>query len=486
MPIVTVRNSGKVYSIDVSDSDSITQFKHRIQEATLIPVLRQKLLCKLPPLDDSAPCAPILAKVKQPIALLGSPAPIDPAPIPKPLFSEDLTPDQVAVSALVPLGLANLGNTCYLNATLQALFAVENVRLAVLNTTESSPADSAPQSDTLICKSLKAVFSQMNLRVPAVSPAFFLTVFHNVFPQFAERSPQGGLKQQDAEEALTQIVALLSRHYNLNDLFRIDFHSQQKCITNESEPEQEATDHSTKLNCHISIKTNFLRDGILAGLSEEIEKYLDSLGANATYKVSRTLMRLPKYLTVQFVRFYWKRDTNKNSKILRRVQFPFELDVADMLHLSIKAEKTGARDAIRAVEKESMERIRDYKKSQKLQPSMSPVEQQQMHEAALESMRDKFRADVARALPHITDLPAATENPLLVYHLCLVITHAGALADSGHYQAYVRDNDDIEGNKWWCFNDDKVVAASREKIEQLAGGGESDSALILVYKAAGL
>jgi len=83
-----------------------------------------------------------------------------------------------------------------------------------------------------------------------------------------------------------------------------------------------------------------------------------------------------------------------------------------------------------------------------------------------------------------------------LYELRGVITHQGASADSGHYTSYVKKAarmvDDPkapggkrkeEDGKWWWFNDDKVTEVDAEKIEMLSGGGESHSALILLYRA---
>ena len=76
------------------------------------------------------------------------------------------------------------------------------------------------------------------------------------------------------------------------------------------------------------------------------------------------------------------------------------------------------------------------------------------------------------------------ENPTCVYELQSVIAHQGANSESGHYQAFVRDPNDKES--WLKYNDDKVSKVSKEKIEALAGGGEGDTALILIYKGLGL
>lgn len=79
-----------------------------------------------------------------------------------------------------------------------------------------------------------------------------------------------------------------------------------------------------------------------------------------------------------------------------------------------------------------------------------------------------------------------------LYELRGVVTHQGGSADSGHYTSYVKKTAPVdpktgkkgeEDGNWWWFNDDKVTEVPAEKIETLAGGGESHSALILLYKA---
>ena len=79
-----------------------------------------------------------------------------------------------------------------------------------------------------------------------------------------------------------------------------------------------------------------------------------------------------------------------------------------------------------------------------------------------------------------------------LYELRGIVTHQGASADSGHYTSYVKKQGPLdpktgkrgeEDGKWWWFNDDKVSEVEAEKIDTLSGGGESHSALILLYRA---
>jgi ubiquitin carboxyl-terminal hydrolase 14 len=86
--------------------------------------------------------------------------------------------------------------------------------------------------------------------------------------------------------------------------------------------------------------------------------------------------------------------------------------------------------------------------------------------------------------PDLAKDSAANQTGL--YELRALVTHQGSSADSGHYTAYVKKSaapGKAEDGKWWWFNDDKVAEVESEKIETLSGGGETHSALILLYRA---
>jgi ubiquitin carboxyl-terminal hydrolase 14 len=108
-------------------------------------------------------------------------------------------------------------------------------------------------------------------------------------------------------------------------------------------------------------------------------------------------------------------------------------------------------------------------------------------EAALLSAKKELNALIN---PALRDDDGANQSGL--YELRGVVTHQGASADSGHYTAYVKKTGTVdpktgkkekEDGNWWWFNDDKVSEVTVDKVEALAGGGESHSALILLYKA---
>lgn len=484
------------------------------------------------------------------------------APKEKQKFVEDMTEAEVAAQeGATPAGLENLGNTCYLNSTLQVLRSIPEMQDS-LKLYKPDPAAGSSLQDLSrfgldglsgandLTAQLRDLYKRMSETQQGFPPVMFLNALRSAYPQFAQKAKNGhGYAQQDAEEAWSQIIHLLRQNLKISEnkadaqkttafidrYLAGSFHSTLAPPTEatENEPVVETDDTFLKLDCHINIATNHLRDGIMAALTEEIEKHSPTLGHDAVYTKTSKIARLPQYLTVHFVRFNWKKEINKKAKIMRKVTFPDELDVVEFCTDELKSRVIPVRDKIRDIRKDEqdIERARkrqklahkqeqDRKHDEASKPEAAPIAKLK-EQAEKKESKDKvpeggdldvyktdaeYEAERAQSIKQAKKELFSVINPELaadeganksgLYELTGVITHQGASADSGHYTSFVKKPwkmvDDPkapggkrkeEDGKWWWFNDDKVSEVDPERIMTLSGGGESASALILLYRA---
>ncbi|KAH7309093.1 ubiquitin carboxyl-terminal hydrolase 14 [Stachybotrys elegans] len=559
---VFVKHHGKKYEVEVDPDTKGEDFKLQLFSLTNVEPDRQRILIKGGQLKDDADMGKIGLKPGQNILMMGTPSDSAGANIdalrPKEQikFVEDMTDAERAKQLdATPAGLINLGNTCYLNASLQTLRAIPELH-SVLSTykgeTRAMTSAGTATLSTDLAAHLAKLFRELGETEKAFPPSGFIHGLRQLYPQFAERNKSGsGFAQQDAEEAWTQIVQQLSQRLRLKDSDESDSSFVQKYMAGEFSSvmecdEQEARDAGEevvkskdtffKLDCHIDGQTNHLRDGIMASLTEKLEKKSEVLGRDATYTKKSQISRAPKYLTVHFVRFFWKRETQKKAKIMRKVTFPHELDIVEFCSDDLKSALVPVRDKVREVrkEEEDIERARKRRKKTHGQdtadipggsglPSESEKKKKEEEKKKKEEERgekstdgdtvmgETYKTDAEVEAEKDASLLAAKKelnaliNPELrkddganqsgLYELRAVVTHQGGSADSGHYTAFVKKTAPVdpktgkageEDGKWWWFNDDKVTEVASDKIETLAGGGESHSALILLYKAIAL
>ena len=486
------------------------------------------------------------------------------APKEKVKFAEDMTEAEAAKQeGATPAGLQNLGNTCYLNSSLQVLRSMPEIQteLATYTPSQGDAGSSSLQnlsqfglgglgaSNDLVA-SLRDLYKQMSETQEGFPPLVFLNALRTAYPQFAQKAKSGnGYAQQDAEEAWSQIVSQLRRKLQVTDNVDgtktpafVDRYMAGKFESTLSAPEEvgdkeepvHASDAFVKLDCHIEGTTNHLREGISAGLKSEIEKRSPTLERDAIYTNVSEISRLPKYLTIHMIRFGWRKDTKKKAKILRKVTYPEELDVVEFCTDALKKQLIPVRDKIREVRKDEqdMERARkrlkrahqqeqdrmsDGAKAAEAAPIAKAKEAKEKKQA--ESSKDAgtdsielYKTDAEYETEKAESLRAAKKglfeaidpellkdegaNKSGIYELGAIVAHQGSSADSGHYTSFVKKAARAvadpkapggkrmeQDGKWWWFNDDKVSEVEYDRIESLSGGGESASALILLYRA---
>jgi ubiquitin carboxyl-terminal hydrolase 14 len=553
-----VKHQGKKYEVELDPTSTGETFKYQLYSLTSVEPERQKILVKGGQLKDETELSTLGAKPGQTFMMMGTPSGGDVVrPAEKMRFVEDMTEAEVAkAEGATPAGLQNLGNTCYLNSTLQTLRSVPELQEELQKYSASAVGGQGSSGMDLsqfglqgsfdLTASLRDLYKQMSETQQGFPPLIFLNALRTAFPQFAQRAKSGnGYAQQDAEEAWSQIISQLRQKLKTRnavsngsessevkdaDISFIDkylagrFESILECDEPAAKEAGEEAVHSEdvflKLDCHINKDINHLRDGILAGLEEKIEKRSPTLERDTIYTKKSRIARLPKYLTIHFVRFFWKREAQKKAKIMRKVSFPPELDVVEFCTETLRKQLVPVRDKVREVRKDEEDVVR-ARKRQKLAhkqeedratdaKAKDPADEKKLADEK-EATKAKqtadgdttmddavYKTDAEHDAERAASLHQAKKelfaliNPDLakddganksgLYELRGLVTHQGASADSGHYTSYVKKQGLVdpktgkrkeEDGKWWWFNDDKVSEVEAEKIETLSGGGKS-------------
>lgn len=283
--------------------------------------------------------------------------------------------------------------------------------------------------------------------------------------------------QQDAEECWTQLLYTLSQSLKspnssgspdiVKALFGIEFDNRIHCA--ESGEESTETETVYSLKCHISQEVNHLHEGLKRGLKSELEKASPSLGRSAVYVKDSRINGLPRYLTIQFVRFFWKRESNQKAKILRKVDYPLSLDVYDFCSEDLRKKLEGPRQVLRDAEGKKAGLKTSEKTSSSTDGDVKMTEAEESSSGSGEASKTTQEGVLPEKEHHLTG----------IYDLVAVLTHKGRSADSGHYVAWVKQ----ENGKWVQFDDDNPIPQREEDIPKLSGGGDWHMAYICMYKA---
>ncbi|KAK6148700.1 hypothetical protein DH2020_016225 [Rehmannia glutinosa] len=496
-------------NVEIDTTQSPYVFKCQLYDLTGVPPERQKIMVKGGLLKDDADWSKVGVKEGQKLMMMGTADEIVKAPEKGPVFAEDMPEEELVVAVGHSAGLLNLGNTCYMNSTVQCLHSVPELKSALIQYPPPVRSNTVDQSSHSLTVATRELFNDLDKNVKPVAPMRFLTALRrSKYPQFAQL--HNGIYMQQF---------LLLYHVAADKLSLALVHCAE---SGEESTEMESV---YSLKCHISQEVNHLHEGLRRGLKSELEKSSPSLGRSAVYAKDSRINDLPRYLTIQFVRFFWKRESNQKAKILRyvhihdvmcspngsplsichdayvkpvmtpelskdventfrlKVDYPLELDVYDFCSDDLRKRlevldgaSFSAYSSIKLVLHDVLRDEEGKKLGLKTKESSSNSTDVKMTDAEGPSNGNE---DSSKSAPGEGVPPEKEKHLTGIYDLVAVLTHKGRSADSGHYVAWVKQ----ENGKWIQFDDDNPIPQREEDITKLSGGGDWHMAYICMYKA---
>ncbi|CAF0762584.1 unnamed protein product [Didymodactylos carnosus] len=467
---VSVKWNKEVFKdIEVDTTMPPAVLKAQLFSLTNVPLERQKIMIKGQTIGDDT-WGKVQLTNGLTLLLMGTAEAVPELPAEKPKFLEDMTEQQIARAMQFPGGLKNLGNTCYMNATLQCLKSVPELRDSVKQFNISNQHRDGTQ---MIINALKTTYQQLDSNVDSIMPLTLLASIHREFPRFAEKDDHGHLMQQDANEFWVQMMQILqinlpgikeqqqiansiaaSNTKSLVDqFFGITVKATLKCDEAPEEPPSISEERLLQLSCFISQDVKYMHTGLKNKLEEKITKRSSTLDRDAQFTKITQLSRLPAYLTIQFVRFFYKDKQNVNAKILKDVQYSIILDVFDLCTPELQKRLMPVREKIKLSDDAKLERDRAKKLGETV-----------VEPKNLSKLQTSFPDD-------------AGSNNSGFYQLIAVLTHKGRSSSSGHYVAWVRRNQ----TEWLMFDDENVTVVLEEDVIKLSGGGDWHTAYVLIY-----
>ena len=517
------------YDVDVEPSEGLETFQAALFSLTNVPADRQKLMCKGKLLRSDADIAALTADSK--VMLMGTADAMAAGPAKQVLFEEDLTEKdrvKLAPSTITSAGLVNMGNSCqscthacspctsrdnhaqartsthshcssiilcpacllhlgYLASTLQAFRAVPELKQALIR--YGSAAQSERDPEAIVTSNLGKLMLELDHSASAITPMLFITVFRSSFAQFAERNSEGAWAQQDADECLQTLMQAMAHKLGpysgadtsflqpsnasssppgmIDAIFGGQLSTIVKCAESAEEPVRRSTETFRKLRCHIDQKIAFLSEGLAADMLGEQEMRSATLGRSAVWHKRSVITALPNYLIVQFVRFDWKKDTQKKAKVLKKVEFPLRLDVADLCGSALKRSLLAARRALKDEDDKkrgltSLNRTRNMAAIKQTAKERQGKEEEKKEAAAAAGSASGSSSSSSNVALSVDDEEVSSDvlqptSSSGYYDLLSVITHKGRYADSGHYIGWSRS--EPSSDNWSAKQSHQHIAA---------------------------
>lgn len=453
----------EVFELTVDLQSTLKELKEELKKLTQVPIERQKILgIKPSALNDGATLSDIGVVDGKALMFFGVPlADVNLTAAQPQSAANSATATSIASTAAtapLPVGLSNVGNTCYMNAALQMLRLVPEAR-ELLHTGQQIP----------LLRALDQLYKMMDTSKDAVMPLVFWKALITQNPFFGELDERHRPMQHDAQEALSTILKELTKNCNKEQsvLFTGMLKETTSCKDDPEDTRIAAELPFLILSCNINAEVELLEAGLEAALNETVIIMSEKLGREVPYSRTRRISVLPEYLFVHFVRFSWRDDTKTKAKILKPVSFPAVLDMFSFCTDELKESLRPEREVVLAQRDAEVRRRRELRQKTRL------VTEDNEAVAPTPAPTD---SDATTAESKLTKV--AVGNTSAYYELCGVISHKGRTAESGHYVFWGKNN-----AQWVVYDDENVAVVKEEDVMRLRGVGEAHIAYVLMYRS---
>uniref|UniRef100_A0A6B2KY99 Ubiquitin carboxyl-terminal hydrolase n=1 Tax=Arcella intermedia TaxID=1963864 RepID=A0A6B2KY99_9EUKA len=418
---------------------------------------------------------------------------------------DETNPKERLRDPLFPVGLRNVGNTCYVNSLLQTYFMIPALRELVLNT-NCINTDELPEDDLNIkrhktfMRELQFLFGRMILsNEKYVDPT-------NVLNAIVDKDGRKVLaigQQQDLGEFMDLFSSWLETGLTLcgykSDFFKETFEIPTVDLITAKEENGEIVEaNSESLSRFIMLDVKFkdlnraVDEALIAKADWTTPKKF------ATQAEKRTWMtKIPQVLMFQEHRVEYsvieKRPTKNNAEMT----FDKEIDLARCLRdnekqtTELRALLNSHYHNLENLEKENVKLANVPKSFETLLTLINKEDAEAQHIAPItkevqvqleerlkfyknriednEAKIKDYKSQIGCCYKQITGLP---------YSLYGVWIHSGPNPGSGHYWVYIRNFND---NSWIKYNDTNVTFVDEKTVMEHAVGRSDISAYFLIY-----
>ncbi|XP_022244261.1 ubiquitin carboxyl-terminal hydrolase 35-like isoform X1 [Limulus polyphemus] len=343
-------------------------------------------------------------------------------------------------------GLMNLGNTCYMNSVLQALYMTERFCVEVLQ------AISSPQETVL--QKLQEVFAYLKLtQRPAVSPSDFLYVSK---PAWFEPGDQQDCSEflrfllDQIEEQQKSVPSIISDSVSKTDICKY-----RQSLVNKVFGGLITTCYTCMMCTKSSIHEDVFTDLHIAFPEEHCKAVQDQ----PVYQ-TRSTAKCPDVLSDE--------PEGKQSLSLENLVWNYfqteKLQGDNQYHCDNCGKLSDAERTVLVTDP----------------PEHLVLSLLRFAYSTSTQSRRKFFTNVT--CPQVLKLPI-DKNTEVLYSLYAVVVHSGVSAESGHYYTYAQSSEiESETDRWYLFNDSHVSFSSYKSLSNLSKRFPRDTAYVLFYR----